>query len=89
VSFDLRQPGVVYVTAWHHGVFRSEDGGRSWSRLGGANFGWPHRVIPDPFDPERIYLTTFGGSAWHGPKMGAPGAGRDIVDLPPVTQVRP
>ncbi len=89
VTIDPRQPEVVYATAWHRGVFRSEDGGRTWSRLGGANFGWPHRVFPDPADPEMIYLTTFGATVWHGPKQGTPGAGPDIVDLPPVTEVRP
>ena len=89
ITIDPREPGVVYATAWHHGVFRSEDGGRTWARLGGANFGWPHRVIPDPFDPEMIYLTTFGASLWHGPKRGTPGEGPDIVNLPPVTGVSP
>ncbi len=89
VAIDPRQPGVVYATAWHHGVFRSEDGGQSWRRLGGANFGWPHRIIPDPSDEGRTYLTTFGGSVWHGPKIGTPGAGPDVVDLPKVVAVRP
>ena len=97
VTIDPREPGVIYATAWHEGVFRSENGGRThslrsgqaWARLGGANFGWPHRVIPDPFDPEMIYLTTFGASLWHGPTRGTPGAGPDIVDLPEVREVRP
>jgi len=86
---DPREPGVVYATTWHHGVFRSEDGGQTWARLGGANFGWPHRLFPDPNDPAMLYLTTFGGSVWHGPKLGTPGAGPDITDLPAVTEVRP
>lgn len=81
--------GAIYATTWHQGVFRSEDGGQSWSRLGGANFGWPHRVFPDPFDPEQIFLTTFGASVWHGPKRGVPGVGPDIVDLPEVREVKP
>jgi photosystem II stability/assembly factor-like uncharacterized protein len=89
VTIDPREPGVLYATAWHHGVFRSEDGGRTWTRLGGANFAWPHRIIPDPFDRERVYLTTFGGSVWHGPKIGTAGAGPDIADLPEVVAIRP
>lgn len=89
VTVDPDDPDVVYATAWHHGVFRSPDGGQTWERLGGANFGWPHRVIPDPFDPEKIYLTTFGASLWHGPRRGVPEFGPDIVNLPPVTEVRP
>jgi hypothetical protein len=89
VTVDPNEPEVVYATAWFDGVFRSADGGSTWDRLGGANFGWPHLVIPDPFDPDSIYLTTFGGSLWHGPKRGTSGAGPDIVGLPPVSQVRP
>ena len=61
----------------------------SWQRLGGANFGWPHRVLFDPHDETQLYLTTFGGSVWHGPKRGTTGLGPDIVEIPPVTAVRP
>ena len=89
ISIDTRDPGVVYATSWHHGVYRSQDAGESWERLGGANFGWPHRVVFDPHHEAQLYLTTFGGSVWHGPKRGTPGVGPDILALPPVTEVKP
>ncbi len=44
--------------------------GRSWKRIKGFNFKWGHRVIPDSNDPKSIYITTFGGSLWHGPAEG-------------------
>jgi photosystem II stability/assembly factor-like uncharacterized protein len=89
LTIDPREPAVMYATMWHEGVFRSGDEGRSWERLEGANFGWPHRVISDPFDPNSVYLTTYGASVWHGPKLGAPDAPRDITNLPPVRAVDP
>jgi hypothetical protein len=27
---------------------------------------WGQRVISDPVDPEKVYITTFGGGVWHG-----------------------
>ena len=45
----------------------------------GFNFKWGHRAIPDPRDSTMIYITTFGGSVWHGPAAGDPHAVEDIV----------
>jgi hypothetical protein len=40
-------------------------------------------VIPDPADAGRIFITTFGGSVWHGPAEGDPKAAEDMaVRLP-------
>jgi len=36
-------------------------------------------VIPDPLNQDMIYVTTFGGSVWHGPAAGDPTAAEDIV----------
>ena len=35
--------------------------------------------MPDPFNPKMVYVTTFGGSVWHGPADGDPSAVEDIV----------
>ena len=53
--------------------------GKTWNRLGGFNFKDGHRVIPDPLDIDKIYITTFGNSVWHGPAAGDPNAVEDIV----------
>jgi hypothetical protein len=36
-------------------------------------------VIPDPSNPSLIYITTFGGSVWHGPAAGDPNAIEDVL----------
>ena len=46
-------------------------------------------MIPDANDPSKIYVTTFGGSVWHGPAAGDPAAPEDAVRVPeaePATQ---
>ncbi len=43
-------------------------GGESltWRRIPGFDFKWAYRVIVDPRDLARIFITTFGGSVRHG-----------------------
>jgi len=67
ISLDSRIPGRVYLNTFQGAAYFSNDSGQSWSRIEGYNFGWGHRVIPDPEDPAMVYLTTFGGSVYHGP----------------------
>jgi hypothetical protein len=43
------------------------DQGEHWTRFPGFNFKWAHRMIPDPEDPNAVYVTTLGaacGTAW-------------------------
>jgi photosystem II stability/assembly factor-like uncharacterized protein len=77
VTLDPRDASILYVCGFDRGVWRSVDKGETWSRLRGFNFKWGHRVIPDPCDAEKIYVTTFGGSLWHGPAAGDPDASED------------
>ena len=63
----------------HQAAFRSTDRGETWTRIRGFNFKWGQRVIPDPVDASKIYVTTFGGSVWHGPAAGDPGSTEDVV----------
>jgi photosystem II stability/assembly factor-like uncharacterized protein len=81
VTFDPRDPSVLYASGFDQAAFRSTDGGAHWSRLRGFNFKWGHRVIPDPADPSQVYVTTFGGSVWHGPAAGDPAAPEDRIDF--------
>ena len=60
-------------------AFRSSDRGLTWTRIRGYNFKWGQRVIADPADASKIYVTTFGGSVWHGPAQGDPNATEDVV----------
>jgi photosystem II stability/assembly factor-like uncharacterized protein len=78
VTIDLRD-GVLYASGFESSAWRSTDRGETWKRIRGYNFKWGHRVVPDPRDPSMIFLTTFGGSVWHGPAAGDPNAVEDIV----------
>jgi len=57
----------------------STDRGETWTRIRGYNFKWGQRVIADPKDASKIYVTTFGGSVWHGPAAGDATAAEDVV----------
>ena len=79
VTVDPRDPKVLYACGFDQAAFRSVDRGLTWARIRGFNFKWGQRVIPDPLDASKIYVTTFGGSVWHGPAAGDPNATEDVV----------
>ena len=70
VTIDERDPRIVYAVGFESSAWRSADRGVTWNRVSGYHFKWGHRVIPDPIDPAKIYITTFGSSVWHGPAAG-------------------
>jgi photosystem II stability/assembly factor-like uncharacterized protein len=82
VTVDPRNSDLVYAGGFEASAWRSADRGKTWSRIGGFNFKDGHRVIPDPADPNKIYITTFGNSVWHGPAAGDSKAVEDIVAPP-------
>jgi photosystem II stability/assembly factor-like uncharacterized protein len=84
VTVDAHNPKVLYNCGFENGAYRSLDSGATWTRIRGFNFKWGHRVMPDPVDRSKIYVTTFGGSVWHGPAAGDPNAIEDIVTPVPV-----
>src|SRR5581483_1623971 len=79
LTISSRNPKELYICGFDSAAYRSIDGGATWARIRGYNFKWGHRVILDPVRPDRIYITTFGGSVWHGPAAGDPRAVEDIV----------
>ncbi len=66
VTIDPRDSKILYAAGFESSAWRSADRGEHWSRIEGFNFKWGQRVIPDPADASKIYITTFGGSVWHG-----------------------
>jgi photosystem II stability/assembly factor-like uncharacterized protein len=66
VSIDAADPDILYAAGFESSAWRSSDRGLSWMRIPGFNFKWGQRVIPDPQAHGMIYITTFGGSVWHG-----------------------
>ncbi|MBK7711845.1 MAG: hypothetical protein IPJ37_13470 [Bacteroidales bacterium] len=78
ITFDPLN-NTYYACGFNGSAYRSDDQGKNWSRLKGYNFKWGKRVDPDPADPEKIYIITFGGGVWHGPAKGDPNAHEDIT----------
>jgi photosystem II stability/assembly factor-like uncharacterized protein len=66
VTIDPANPSILYAAGFESSAWRSLDRGRHWTRIQGFNFKMAHRIIPDPLDHDAIYVTTFGGSVWHG-----------------------
>lgn len=79
VTIDPTNRTVLYASGFESSAWRSTDRGDKWQRIRGYNFKWGHRVIPDPRDGSKIFITTFGGSVWHGPATGDPKAVEDVV----------
>jgi photosystem II stability/assembly factor-like uncharacterized protein len=70
ITVDPHDPKVMYAAGFESSAWRSTNAGATWERIRGYNFKWGHRVIPDPTDSEKIYITTYGGGVWHGPAKG-------------------
>ena len=69
----------LYACGFNSSAYFSEDRGETWVRIRGYNFKWGQRVEPDPADPEKIFILTFGGGVWYGPAKGDQDAVEDIV----------
>jgi photosystem II stability/assembly factor-like uncharacterized protein len=81
VTIDPRQPNIVWVgtgernsqrsVAYGDGVYKSEDGGRSWTNVGLRNSEHIGRVVISPKDSNTVYV------AAQGP-LWAPGGDRGL-----------
>ena len=74
VTVDPRDPKLLFASGFESSAWRSSDRGEHWRRIAGFNFKWGHRVILDPLEKDSVYVTTFGGSVWHGSVNGQPKA---------------
>jgi photosystem II stability/assembly factor-like uncharacterized protein len=86
VTIDPGAPDTLYICGFDAAAYRSIDAGVHWTRIRGYNFKWGHRVVIDPSDASKIYITTYGGSVWHGPAAGDPNAQEDTLTPIPVAQ---
>ncbi len=66
VTIDTQHLGRIYCNTFNSAAYRSDDYGKTWGKIQGYDFHWGHRVIIDRKNPEKVYLTTFGSSVWHG-----------------------
>jgi photosystem II stability/assembly factor-like uncharacterized protein len=53
-------PGGGSITFGGTGVYRSDDGGRSWRQRGLANSGTTGRIVTHPTDPRTVYVAAGG-----------------------------
>jgi photosystem II stability/assembly factor-like uncharacterized protein len=71
--FHPQQDGWIYMTltegAPGAGLWLSRDSGRSWKPFNELPFSNIQRVVFNPRDEARLYVTTFGGSVWRGPTV--------------------
>lgn len=78
-------PGRAYLAAYESGVWRSDDGGRTWACLDGYPSSYAHSVAVHPHDadllyvgsePAALYRSSDGGMTWQecGSFRNHPGA---------------
>ncbi|MFC2076838.1 hypothetical protein ACFLT7_07130 [candidate division KSB1 bacterium] len=81
-AIDPWDNNTIYLNTFENAAYRSDDGGDSWRRIEGYRFKWGQRAIPDLNNPGMLFLTTYGGSVFHGPADGVPGGFEDIENIP-------
>jgi hypothetical protein len=69
--FHPKHDGWIYMTltegAPDAGLWLTRDNGATWEAFEDLPFSNIQRVTFDPSDETLMYVTTFGGSVWHGP----------------------
>ena len=78
LTYDKRNK-TYYACGFNGSAYNSKDNGITWNRIKGYNFKWGKRVDPDPRDPGKIFIITFGGGVWYGPAEGDENAVEDII----------
>jgi photosystem II stability/assembly factor-like uncharacterized protein len=79
LTYDPRN-NTYYACGFNSAAYRSEDKGETWKRIKGYNFKWGQRVDPDPRDPNKIFVITYGGGVWYGPAKGDDNAAEEIMN---------
>ncbi|MBM4032486.1 MAG: hypothetical protein FJ291_11970 [Planctomycetes bacterium] len=67
VNLHPDKPDWVYAGTVAHGLWLSQDAGKTWRRFDAIPFRACQNVAFDPEDRSVMYVTTFGGGVWKGP----------------------
>jgi hypothetical protein len=78
ITFDPRN-NTWYACGFNGGAYRSADGAQTWTRIKGYNFKWGKTVDPDPRNPGKIFIVTYGGGIWYGSATGDENAAEDML----------
>jgi photosystem II stability/assembly factor-like uncharacterized protein len=80
VAVSQSNPQIVYVgtgeannsrsSYWGNGVYRSDNGGESWTHLGLPESHHIGRVVIDPKNPNIVYVAALGKLYSHNPERG-------------------
>jgi hypothetical protein len=81
-AFDPKDPRKIYINTFQNAAYKSEDAGKSWHIIPGYRFKWGHCPVPDPNDPNFLFLTTYGVSIVRIPVAGIPDEFGRIENLP-------
>jgi len=82
LAVDPANPSRLFINTFDSAAFRSDDAGKTWTKLKGYNFKWGHRPVLDIRHPGMLYLTTFGGGLYHGPTQGTPANAGELKNVP-------
>jgi photosystem II stability/assembly factor-like uncharacterized protein len=63
-------PGGGSITYGGDGIYRSTNGGQSWQHVGLGNSGTIGRIVVDPNDPDRIWVSVSGNLFTPGGERG-------------------
>lgn len=81
-AFDPADSHKMFINTFQNAAYRSDDSGKTWTRIPGYRFKWGHCPVPDPNNPGMLYLTTYGVSVEYGPAQGTPEEFGRIVNIP-------
>ncbi len=80
VAVSQTNPSIVYAgtgeannsrsSYWGNGVYRSANGGDSWTHLGLPESHHIGRIVIDPKDPNTVYVAALGKLYSHNPERG-------------------
>jgi len=70
ITIDPSNPSTIWVgtgennnqrsVAYGDGIYRSDDGGKSWNNMGLKNSEHIGRIVVDPSDPQIVYVAAYG-----------------------------
>lgn len=81
-AFDPNDQHTLYNITFQNAAYRSTDSGKTWTRIPGYRFKWGQCPIPDPNNPGKLYLTTYGVSIYHGFAEGSTEEFGKIENIP-------